>query len=488
MATLVTCPECDTSLKLAAKPAAGKKVKCPKCEAIFAPGEGEARRVTAERPAAPARPPSRRVEDEEEDDRDREERRQRRQPVKKSGSNALLIGLLVGGGLLVLLVVCGGIAAFALYRGARQVGRNTNVQAQGPQPNAGGPVNPGPMAGGGQNAGGPRNAAGGDDAPPGLYGDQGGEQVAAADPTLPDTLLRARAGDSFYKLSNARVQQGQFGRPTLFVDYEMVKAGQYNGVSLIIHGDDGSRVTVLLFGVLQTHGTLDVSPRGFGMPGQQAFPANFEVYFVRGDPRYGINSPTFKVSNSATVGMMNRLTQARNWTKEEITRLTQPPPNATNPNAHPNVGQDTPFAGDTTGGGSFRYVEPKGMLFGLDYRMAEWEGEKCLAAASPIFNRDQPGSPACTRILAKEGYAVGGAKVRSKRFVDAVQLVFMRVKADGRLDPADSYTSDWFGDTVDRPVKTLAGDGTRVIGIHCRSGAILNGLALVLERPGDAKP
>jgi hypothetical protein len=321
-----------------------------------------------------------------------------------------------------------------------------------------------------------------------VYGDQGGEQVLAADPTVPDTLLRARAGDTFYKLTGARVGQGQFGRPTLFVDYETVKAGQYNGVSLVIHGDDGNRQTVLLIGMLQTHGTLDIAPRGFGMPGRPPFPQNFEVYFIRGDARYGMNSPTFKVSNSVTVGMMNRQTRPRNWTKEEITRLTQPPPNYTNPNAHPNVGQDTPFAGDSTGGGSFRYVEPKGLLLGLDSRMGEWEGEKCLAAAAPVFSRDQPVAIATTRAVAKDGYAVGGIKVRSKRYVDAVQLVFMRVKADGRLDPTDSYTSDWFGDAADQPLKTLAGDGTRVIGIHCRSGAILNGLALVLERNGEGKP
>jgi hypothetical protein len=37
-------------------------------------------------------------------------------------------------------------------------------------------------------------------------------------------------------------------------------------------------------------------------------------------------------------------------------------------------------------------------------------------------------------------------------------------------------------------VKTLAGDGTRVVGIHDRAGAILNGLALVLEKNGARKP
>jgi predicted Zn finger-like uncharacterized protein len=37
MAVRITCPECDATLKLAKAPAPGKKVKCPKCEALFVP-------------------------------------------------------------------------------------------------------------------------------------------------------------------------------------------------------------------------------------------------------------------------------------------------------------------------------------------------------------------------------------------------------------------------------------------------------------------
>jgi hypothetical protein len=75
---------------------------------------------------------------------------------------------------------------------------------------------------------------------------------------------------------------------------------------------------------------------------------------------------------------------------------------------------------------------------------------------------------------------VGGVKVQSRKYVNAVQVVFMKVKADGKLDPTDSYTSEWLGAPGDLAVKSLAGDGSRVIGIVNRQGAILNGLALVL--------
>jgi hypothetical protein len=211
-------------------------------------------------------------------------------------------------------------------------------------------------------------------------------------------------------------------------------------------------------------------------------PKDVEVYFTRGDMRYAPNPPTFKVSNSAVIGNMSKRTQPRNWTADEIARLTQPPPNHSSPNIHPDVGRNTEFAGDTTGGFPNRYVEPGGLLLGIDYRTGEWDGEPCLGGVVPVFDAKQPPAPVTQRVLARDGYAVGAVRVRSKRFVNAVQLVFQKVKADGMLDPADTYESDWVGAmNVDGEPKTLAGDGTPVIGIVCQQGAIVNGLALVLK-------
>jgi hypothetical protein len=57
----VTCPECQARLALA-RPAPGKKIRCPKCEAIFAPNPGAAAAAltTARRPDRPRcrRPPA----------------------------------------------------------------------------------------------------------------------------------------------------------------------------------------------------------------------------------------------------------------------------------------------------------------------------------------------------------------------------------------------------------------------------------------------
>jgi hypothetical protein len=192
--------------------------------------------------------------------------------------------------------------------------------------------------------------------PAGLYGDQGGEQILPADPGKPDTLLRCRATDTFFKLSNPHVGTDRFGRPTLFIDYEKVRVGN-GGFTLVIHSGDGSRTNVLLLGPLhQTRGTLEITSMfgGFGAFGRPAFPQNMEAYLVVSDGRYGPNTPQFKVSNSVVLGTMPGLTRPRNWTQEEIARLTKPPPNYTNANGHPNVGEDTPFAGNAKGGGSFQ--------------------------------------------------------------------------------------------------------------------------------------
>lgn len=317
-------------------------------------------------------------------------------------------------------------------------------------------------------------------APAGIYGSQGGEKVLAADPAVPDTVLRCRAIDTFYKLSNLRFGQNRFGQPSIFVDYEKVKLGEQDGVALQLRAGDGRRQTLLILGPMgQTQGTLEVKSPFHSFP-PQAIPKVLEAYLTHPDQRYGgPNMPEFKVSTSATMGHPAKLTRARNWTAEEIARLSQPPPNYANPNAHPGVGVETPLAGDHDPGTlSKRFVEPSGHLLGLEYRLGEWDQEKCLGAVVPIFSRDQP-TTFPDRLLAREGYAVAGIKVQSRRFVDAVQIVFQRLGPDGRLLTADSYTSDWVGFTGQGPEKLLGSDGTAVIGIRCQQGAILNGIALV---------
>jgi hypothetical protein len=111
----VTCPNCDKTLRLSARPAQGKKIKCPACEEIFVPKFKEASAITANpsQLKASASKNGKRPRAEEEDDvDDEEEEEEEERPAKKknkkkkakAGSNMVLILLLAGGGFLLLSV------------------------------------------------------------------------------------------------------------------------------------------------------------------------------------------------------------------------------------------------------------------------------------------------------------------------------------------------------------------------------------------------
>ena len=74
-------------------------------------------------------------------------------------------------------------------------------------------------------------------APGELYGDQGGDEIAPADPRLPGTLLCACAEDTFFKISNPRF--GSSSSPfakgkALLIDYEMTRRGKNKGYNTLI--------------------------------------------------------------------------------------------------------------------------------------------------------------------------------------------------------------------------------------------------------------
>jgi hypothetical protein len=88
----------------------------------------------------------------------------------------------------------------------------------------------------------------------------------------------------------------------------------------------------------------------------------------------------------------------------------------------------------------------------------------------PMFARVPVGTPGEYE-FAREGYAVGALNVRASDRVTAVQIVFMRLGTDGKLDPADSYTSSWMGAPSNDPVETTSGEGAKVIGVCARDTA-----------------
>jgi hypothetical protein len=317
-----------------------------------------------------------------------------------------------------------------------------------------------------------------------LYGEQGGEKVAPASTRLPNTVMRARREDTFYKLSNPRVGQTSRGpkRNALLVDYEVVSRGKFNGGTLVLRSPEGGRAEVALGSITdRDEGTIElVGARQFGnikIPRNTTFPKNIEMYVMRGDDRY---DPPAKwmVSNSVVMGKMKTATRARDWTRAEIERYSKPPPSYKNPNAYPTIGEDVPPL--TAAGGDFRFVDPKGRLLGLDYAVGTWDKQKTLSQLTPVYSADQPRSHTA-RSIARKGFAVAGAEVNADKYVNGIRLLFRRVKPDGTLDEKDAYAGAWLGVAPAGKATTLVNDGRRVLGIRIQRGAIIDRFALVVE-------
>jgi hypothetical protein len=320
-----------------------------------------------------------------------------------------------------------------------------------------------------------------------LYAEQPDEKFAPADPRLPNTVRRARADDAIYKLSNPRegqvkVEKGGM-RNGILIDYEVVRLGKFEGGEIVVHTSDGQRLNVHVNFESREHGTLQLVVAGkTPKSSTAALPKNAEFYVVRTDSRFGPKAPTFKVSNSVVLGKMTVLTKARDWTAQEIAAYKKGPPAYTQPNIHQDIGEDTSFAGAPPGGNMLRYVDPKAALLGLEYRLGEWAGEKCIGGLVPIFEPNQESLiPGGKREVAKKGYAVAGAEVHSTKNVDGIKLIYAKVQADGSLDLKDSYTGALLG-YKGATSQVLAKDGRKVLGINLRQGAVVDGLALVAEK------
>src|SRR5262245_40428550 len=116
--SLLTCPACSTTLRLAQEVPAGKKVKCPKCGVMFTPGEevvdagivaDEPRPRPRPRDADDDRPRRRRRDDYDADYDDRPRRRRREKPRSVLALLLILLAIVavpvivLGGGYLVFV-------------------------------------------------------------------------------------------------------------------------------------------------------------------------------------------------------------------------------------------------------------------------------------------------------------------------------------------------------------------------------------------------
>ncbi len=135
MPETVTCPNCHVTLKPKTPVAAGTRIKCPKCQTVFAvPGDAAAPAVArpappkpaAPRPAAPkpAPPPQEEERIEEEAYGADDAERGGEAPVKPKKKGVPLWVWLTSGGAILLLGCCGvcGIGGYMFYNTVASAG------------------------------------------------------------------------------------------------------------------------------------------------------------------------------------------------------------------------------------------------------------------------------------------------------------------------------------------------------------------------------
>jgi S1-C subfamily serine protease len=123
----------------------------------------------------------------------------------------------------------------------------------------------------------------------------------------------------------------------------------------------------------------------------------------------------------------------------------------------------------------FKTVGPEGaILIGVEARFAKFGNTDIVRAVRPIyringkeefgkqFGEDLTGA---VTLKAKEGYAIGGVTGKAGPWCNGFSLTFMKVKADGTLDPKDSYESEWAGFDGKSESTCIKSDGPPVVGI-----------------------
>src|SRR5262249_45621604 len=150
------------------------------------------------------------------------------------------------------------------------------------------------------------------------------------------------------------------------------------------------------------------------------------------------------------------------------------------------------------GGGfdsKFRDTAPDGgQLAGFHIGLGRFVKDDIIIAMRPIYRNKTGDSMGKTEfgtnmnrkesIKARPGYAVGGITAKALSSVNGFKITFMKIQADGSLDPKDTYDSEWIGGKGGGKETLLGGDGTRIIGICGKQNKTdMSGLGLVLDKP-----
>jgi prepilin-type processing-associated H-X9-DG protein len=155
----------------------------------------------------------------------------------------------------------------------------------------------------------------------------------------------------------------------------------------------------------------------------------------------------------------------------------------------PDGALQTEMIGGHGGGPYVRIDADNRLVIGFAVQLGSWSGHTTLGHVYPLYDQDTSKFPREAKInLAKDGHAVGGINVNMLDGADGMQIIFMRIKANGALDPNDFYMTNWIGDTEGNNVTKLAGNGQRVIGTFGRQGMNNDAIGLVVESPPASQP
>jgi hypothetical protein len=123
----------------------------------------------------------------------------------------------------------------------------------------------------------------------------------------------------------------------------------------------------------------------------------------------------------------------------------------------------------------FKTVGPAGgILIGLEAKFVKFGDHDIVRAVRPIYrvgDKEETGPltgadlTGGVKLKAKDGYAVGGMSAKAEAWCHGFSLTYMKVKADGTLDPKQSYESEWVGWDGQMDVARHSGDGAPAVGL-----------------------
>jgi len=193
--------------------------------------------------------------------------------------------------------------------------------------------------------------------------------------------------------------------------------------------------------------------------------------------------------------------QPDNGNPNEQIATSSPPSNEQRPPAQPNPGQSRsamPFPpnfnnslGMSRMGTAFSEATPNGYaLVGFAVTLKKWGANDCMESIQPLY-RSTTGTGTkrgavygnttgeSKQVAAPAGYAVGAINGRAVAVVDGFELICMKIKPDGTLDPNDSKTSPWVGNNEPGARKTIDGKGKTITEIKGFTADYLSSLEIV---------